>query len=75
MTSDPEVSSNGADVCAGAKRLGYIAKQTVRLYGEEFPEAGGVAVTARTKKNDNVWVVRLPATVVQSVKAGWRRAA
>jgi len=68
-------SSSNEQICAGVKRLGFGAKQTVRLYGEEFevisdpfPEAGGIAVTARTKKNDTVRVVQLPATVLQSVK-------
>ena len=81
MTSHSEIS-NIADVCADVKRLGYGAKQTVRLYGEDFevtsdpfPEAGGIAVTARTKNNDSIRVVQLPVTVVQSVKGAWRRAA
>ena len=80
MTGHLETSNN-AEVCAGVKRLGYGAKQTVRLYGEEFevisdpfPEAGGIAVTARTKKNDSIRVVQLPATVLQSVKGAWHRA-
>jgi hypothetical protein len=81
MTSHPDISSN-AEVCAGVKRLGYGAKQTVRLYGEEFevisdpfPEAGGIAVTVRTKKNDSIRIVQLPSTVLQSIKGTWRRAA
>ena len=81
MTSYPEIS-NSAEVCAGGKRLGYGAKQTVRLYGEEFevisdpfPEAGAIAVTVRTKKSDSIRVVQLPVTVLQSVKGAWREAA
>jgi len=81
MTSHLEIS-NSAEVCAGAKRLGYGARQTVRLYGEEFevisdpfPESGGIAVTVRTKKNDRIRVVHLPVTVLQSVKGAWRKAA
>jgi len=81
MTSHLEICNN-AEVCAGVKRLGYGAKQTVRLYGEEFevisdpfPEEGGVAVTVRTKKNDSIRVVQLPSTVLQSVKGAWSRAA
>ena len=81
MTSHPEISSS-VDVCADVKRLGYGAKQTVRLYGEEFevisdpfPEGDGIAVTVRTKKNDSIRVVQLPSTVLQSVKGAWRRAA
>jgi hypothetical protein len=81
MTSLFEISNN-AEVCASVKRLGYGTKQTVRLYGEEFevisdpfPEAGGIAVTVRTKKSASIRVVQLPATVLQSVKGAWRRAA
>lgn len=81
MTSHPEISNN-EEVCAGVKRLGYGAKQTVRLYGEEFevisdpfPEAGGIAVTARMKKNDSIRVVQLPSTVLQSVRGLRHRAA
>jgi hypothetical protein len=55
--------------------LGYGTRQNIRLYGEEFevisdplPEAGGIAVNVRTKKNDAIRVVQLPATVLQSVK-------
>jgi hypothetical protein len=81
MTSHLETSDN-AEICAGVKRLGYGSKQTVRLYGEEFevisdpfPEAGGIAVTVRTKRSDSIRVVQLPSTVLQRVKGGWRRAA
>jgi len=81
MTSHSEISNN-AEVCAAVRRLGYGAKQTVRLYGEEFdiisdpfPEAGGIAVTAKTKNKDSIRVVQLPVTVVQSVRGAWRRAA
>jgi len=59
MTSHPEISDS-AEVCSGVKRLGYRAKQTVRLYGEEFevisdpfPESGGIAITVRAKRNDS----------------------
>ncbi|MGC2449239.1 MAG: hypothetical protein WA477_16440 [Candidatus Sulfotelmatobacter sp.] len=62
-------------ICAGVKRLGFGAKQTVRLYGEEFevvsdpfPEAGGIAVTVKTKKSDSVRTLQLPSTVLQSVR-------
>ena len=81
MTSYPEISDN-AEICAGVKRLGYGSKQTVRLYGEEFevisdpfPDAGGIAVTVRTKKNDSIRVVQLPSTILQSVKGAWRKVA
>ena len=46
-----------AEVCASVKRLGYGSQQSIRLFGEEFevtsdpfPEAGGIAVSVKTKK-------------------------
>jgi hypothetical protein len=75
MTSDPYKSPSIKEICASVKRLGYGANQSIRLYGEEFevisdpfPEAGGIAVSVRTKKSDSIRVIQLPATVLQSVK-------
>ena len=75
MTSDPYESPSIKEICANVKRLGYGANQSIRLYGEEFevisdpfPEAGGIAVSVRTKKSDSIRVIQLPATVLQSVR-------
>ena len=75
MISRSHKSPSIADICASVKRLGYGAKQKIRLYGEEFevisdpfPEAGGIAVSVKTKKGNSVRVIQLPATVLQSVK-------
>jgi len=75
MISRSHKSPSIADICASVKRLGYGAKQNIRLYGEEFevisdpfPEAGGIAVSVKTKKGNSVRVIQLPATVLQSVK-------
>ena len=75
MTSHVEQLSSIAEICEGVKRLGYGASQSIRLYGEEFevisdpfPEAGGIAVNAITKKSEGIRVVQLPATILQSVK-------
>jgi hypothetical protein len=75
MTSHSYESPSIADICANVKRLGYGAKQKIRLYGEEFevisdpfPEAGGIAVSVKTKKGNGVRVIQLPATVLQSVR-------
>jgi hypothetical protein len=80
MTSYPDVSPLVAEICASVKRLGYGVSQSIRLYGEEFevlsdpfPEAGGIAVSVRTKKSDGIRLLHLPATVLQSVRG--RRAA
>ena len=75
MTSHIEQPSSIAEICEGVKRLGYGASQSIRLYGEEFdvisdpfPDAGGIAVNARTKKSEGIRVVQLPTTVLQSIK-------
>jgi hypothetical protein len=61
--------------CARVKQMGYTTSGRVRLYGEEFevvsepfPEDNGIAVQVKSRKNPNVRVLRLPSTVVQSVK-------
>lgn len=70
------------EMCAGVKRLGYGASQKIRLYGEEFevvsdpfPEAGGIALKVKTKKNASVRVVQLPATILKSVRGSFSKAA
>jgi hypothetical protein len=75
MNTRLEYSSSVAEICASVKRLGYAARARVRLYGEEFevisgpfPDADGIALNVKTKKDSNVRVVRLPATVLQRVK-------
>ena len=74
MPSNSYVSPSIEEVCASVKRLGYGTKQHIRLYGEEFevisdpfPEAGGIAVSVKTKKGNRIRVIQLPATVLQSV--------
>lgn len=75
MTSHQDASPSVAEICASVKRLGYGISQSIRLYGEEFevisdpfPEAGGIAVSVKTKKGQGIRIVQLPATVLQSVK-------
>ena len=75
MISHTNESPSIAEVCASVKRLGYSARQRIRLYGEEFevisdpfPEADGIAVHVKTEKDTGIRVVRLPATVLQCVK-------
>lgn len=69
------------EICASVKRLGYAARERIRLYGEEFelisdpfPDADGVAINVRSKKGTNIRVVRLPSTILQSVKGRVPRA-
>lgn len=75
MSSHREQSSSVVEICESVKRVGYGPSQNIRLYGEEFevisdpfPEAGGIAVRVRTKKSEEIRVVQLPATVLQSVR-------
>jgi hypothetical protein len=80
MTSHPDVSPSVAEICASVKRLGYGVSNSVRLYVEDFEvisdpflDAGGIAVSVRSKKSDGIRMVHLPATVLQRVQG--RRAA
>jgi hypothetical protein len=82
MTSHSIESPSVLEICARIKHLGYGASSRVRLYGEEFevlsdpfPEAGGIAVRVKTRKNSNIRVLRLPSTVLQSVRGRVARAA
>jgi len=82
MTSHINEPPSIAEICASVKRLGYAVSEHIRLYGEEFevvsdpfPDADGIALNVRTKKDANVRVVRLPATVLQSVRGREREAA
>ena len=68
-------SSSALEICARVKHLGYTTSGRVRLYGEDFevvsepyPEANGIAVQVKSRKNPNVRVLRLPTTVVQTAK-------
>jgi hypothetical protein len=81
MTSHPQESPNIVEICLSVKRLGYAAHERIRLYGEEFevisdpfPDAGGIAVNVKTKRSADVRVLRLPTTVLQSVKGGLLKA-
>jgi hypothetical protein len=74
MTAQNLNPNSSPEVCARIKHLGYATSKQVRLYGEEyeivsdpFPEAAGIAVHAKSKKNPAVRIVQLPATVLQSV--------
>jgi hypothetical protein len=75
MTSHNIDSPSIVEICANVKRMGYAASSRVRLYGEDFevlsdpfPEGGGVAVHVKSDKDSRICVLRLPATVLQSVR-------
>lgn len=75
MTSHNDECPSIAEICASVKDLGYGTNDRIRLYGEEFevisdpfPDADGIAVHVKTQE-DTVRIVRLPETVLQSVKA------
>ena len=68
-------NSSVNEICDRVKHLGFTVSGKVRLYGEElevvsdpFPEADGIAVQAKSRRNPEVRTVHLPATVLQSVK-------
>lgn len=63
------------EVCANVKRLGFAARERIRLYGEEFEvmsdpfeDGEGVALNVRSKKDANIRVLRLPVTILQTAK-------
>ena len=75
MVSHSIESHSVLEICANVKRMGYTASSRVRLYGEDFevvsdpfPEAEGIAVHVKTKKDSRIRVLRLPATLLQGVK-------
>jgi hypothetical protein len=64
-----------SEMCAHVKDLGYGSSAHVRLYGEDFEvlsdpfsDEGGIAIHVRTKNDSSIRVLRLPATVLQSVR-------
>lgn len=82
MTSHNPESSSVFEICQQVKHLGYAASERVRLYGEEFevvsdpfPDADGISVHVTTKKDSNVRVLRLPATVLQGLRGRITKAA
>jgi hypothetical protein len=69
-------SPSVVEMCARVKHLGYTTSRRVRLYGEEFevmsepfPQANGIAVHVKTRRDETIRVLQLPATVTQTVKA------
>jgi hypothetical protein len=75
MTSRDLNSPSVSEICENVKHLGYVSSARVRLYGEDFevlsdpyPEANGIAVQAKATKDSRICVLRIPATVLQSVK-------
>lgn len=74
MTSHIDESPSIAEICASVKSLGYGTNQRIRLYGQEFrvisdpfPDAEFIAVQVKTEEEE-VRTVRLPETLLQSVK-------
>src|SRR5579863_7952506 len=77
MVKDRNIEhSSSSEICAGVKKLGFAAFERVRLYGEEFellsdpfPEADGIAIRVKSKRDARLRTVQLPATIVQSVRS------
>jgi hypothetical protein len=82
MTSHNLEPPSLSEVCARVRHLGYAVSGRVRLYGEDFevvsdpfPEEDGIAVHVTTKKNSTIRVLRIPATVLQSIRGRTTNAA
>ena len=63
------------DMCKRIKQMGYGPGCCIRMYGERlevlsdpFPNEKGIAIKARSKDDQVVRVVNLPATILQSVR-------
>jgi hypothetical protein len=76
MISQDATSPSVSEICANVKHLGFAASKFIRLYGEDFevvsdpfPEAGGIAVRVKAKRDSSVRVLRLPATILQGTKS------
>jgi hypothetical protein len=68
-----DVSGSNLDVCAKAKRLGYAAAKSVRLYGEEyeavsdpFLHGGVVALCVKARRDRRIRILRLPSAIILS---------
>ena len=67
--------SSALAMCARVKELGYTISGRVRLYGEEFevvsepfPDADGIAVHAKSRRDTKTRVLHLPVTMIQTAK-------
>jgi hypothetical protein len=82
MTTHHSGLTSVSDICAKIKNMGYAVSKRVRLYGEEyeivsdpFIENQEIVVEAKTKKDPAVRMVRLPSTVLPSVRGRKSRSA
>jgi len=62
-------------ICERLRELGYAREKHIRLYGEEFhlvsnpmPDGDGFAVEGTTRTSSNVRRVRIPLSLVHTVK-------
>ena len=62
-------------ICARLQELGYAREKHIRLYGEDFdlisnpiPEGDGFVVEGMTRSSVNVRRVRIPLSLVHTVK-------
>jgi len=63
------------NICARLQQLGYAREKHIRLYGEEFhlvsdpvPDGDGFAVEGITRFSGNVRRVRIPLSLVHTVR-------
>ena len=77
MVSIDELSP--LEMCERARQLGYGEGNRIHMYGERwellsnpFPLDGGIAVNVRLLGGSGTRVIKLPATVLQSIKKNKR---
>lgn len=68
-------NSNGKVICLRLQELGYAREKDIRLYGEEFhlisdpvADGDGFAVEGISRSSVNVRRVRIPLSLVQTVR-------
>ena len=67
-------SSEAYEVCDQLQKMGYAQSKRIRIYGQEFeavsnpfPNGGGVAIRAFSKRETQARILQLPLPVVQMV--------
>lgn len=68
------------EMCERVKKLGYSVGKHIHMCGEQwdvlsdpFPLDGGIAVKVKVRGGDGVRTIKLPETVLQSIRKEKRR--
>lgn len=74
ISSKSQSSTEILEVCIKLQTMGYAESKRIRIYGQEFevisnpfPQDEGIAVHARSKRETQPRILRLPLPIVQMV--------